>query len=65
MIPDCRALSCLALPVQAQDAPPAGEGLLSLMERAACAISSQRQEAAFREFERGLTEIEPELIESA
>ncbi|WP_296639433.1 hypothetical protein [Roseinatronobacter sp.] len=52
----------LALPVQAQDAPPAGEGLLLLMERLLRDFITEA-EPQLREFERGLTEIEPELNE--
>lgn len=62
MIRIAALIFALALPVQAQDAPPAGDGLFSLMERLLRDFMSEA-EPQLREFERGLTEMEPELNE--
>jgi hypothetical protein len=51
---------CIALPAHAQDDPPAGEGLFSFMERMLRDFMTEA-EPQLREFERGLTRIEPEL----
>ncbi|MCC1480657.1 AAA+ family ATPase [Roseibaca sp. Y0-43] len=51
---------CLALPVHAQDDPPAGEGLFNFMERMLRDFMTEA-EPQLRELERGLNAITPEM----